>query len=260
MLSVNLMASVYSQQARFDLSVNDQSIRNVLKIIEDESDFRFFYNDGFADLDRKLTFDVSDKSIDDLMSLVLNNTAVSYKVLDNNFIVITPKDLVKQHQVTGVVTDKKGTPLPGVNVFVKGTTSGVITGLNGEYSISLPENAEILVFSFLGMNSQEIVIGDQSVINVSLDEGAVNLQEVVVTALGIKKESKAIGYSVSQVKGDDVAKSHETNLANALSGKISGVFVSRPASGAAGSSKVVIEVIIHCVPTVSLCMLSTEFL
>ncbi len=240
-LSANLMASVYSQHARFDLNINDQSIRNVLKTIEDKSEFRFFYNDGFADLDKKLTFDVTDKSIEELMSLVLSNTAVSYKVMDNNFIVITPKELAKQHQITGVVTDKKGTPLPGVNVVIKGTTIGVVTGTNGEYTIAIPENATTLVFSFIGMDSQEIIIGEQTTINVSLSEAAVNLQEVVVTALGIKKESKAIGYSVSQVKGDDVAQAHETNVANALSGKISGVFVSRPASGAAGSSKVVIR-------------------
>ncbi|MCE5347349.1 MAG: SusC/RagA family TonB-linked outer membrane protein [Bacteroidales bacterium] len=240
-LSANLMASAYSQKARFDLNINDQSIRDVFKTIENESEFRFFYNDEFTDLDRKLSFSITNKSIDDLMSLVLDNTSVGYKVLDNNLIVISPKLLLEQRQVKGIVTDNKGNPLPGVNVFVKGTTIGSITGLNGEYSITMSENSETLVFSFIGMSTQEVSVGAQTVINVILKESEISLQEVVVTALGIKKDAKALGYSVSKVNGEDVAQSHETNVANALSGKVSGVFVSRPASGAAGSSKVVIR-------------------
>jgi TonB-dependent SusC/RagA subfamily outer membrane receptor len=241
MFSVNMMASVYSQNARFDLEINDQSVRDVLRTIEEESNFRFFFNDDFKDLDKKITFSATDQSIDNLLTLVLENTEVSYKVFDNNFIVITPKTLLQQRQVSGIVTDNMGVPMAGVNVSIKGTTTGIVTGINGEYMITVPENAETLVFTFIGMTTQEILIGNQTVINVSLLEGAISLQDVVVTALGIKRESKALGYSVSTVNGDEVSRSHETNMANALSGKVSGVFVSRPASGAAGSSKVLIR-------------------
>lgn len=146
-----------------------------------------------------------------------------------------------QGNVKGVVTDSQGSPLPGVYVVVKGSTVGVITGPDGSYSISIPDNSSSLLFSFLGMKPQEIAIGDQNIINVTLTEEAVSLNDVVVTALGIKREAKALSYSVSKVDGENVSQSHETNIANALSGKIAGVFVSRPASGAAGSSKVLIR-------------------
>lgn len=168
--------------------------------------------------------------------LGLNLPAASSEQLSSASSVTNAQGVVK-----GVVTDSDGNPLPGVYVVVKGSTIGVITGADGSYSLTVPSDASALQFSFLGMKTQEILIGDQTVINVTLLEGAISLSDVVVTALGIKREAKALSYSVSKVDGENVAQSHETNIANALSGKIAGVFVSHPASGASGSSKVLIR-------------------
>ncbi|MDR2139949.1 MAG: SusC/RagA family TonB-linked outer membrane protein [Tannerella sp.] len=143
-------------------------------------------------------------------------------------------------KITGVVTDEKGEPVAGVNVFVKGTTTGIITGADGEYELTVPPGS-VLVFSFVGFVSSEVTVTGQSTVNVTLVEDAKQLEEVVVTALGIKKEAKSLSYTAANVKGEDLSGAHETNVANALSGKVAGVFVNRPASGAAGSAKVLIR-------------------
>jgi len=141
--------------------------------------------------------------------------------------------LLAQKVITGTVTDAKdGTTLPGVNVVVKGTVTGTMTDLNGTYSLKLPANAQSLMFSFVGYQSQEIVIGTQTVINVSLSPTAEQLQEVVVTALGIRRDQKALGYAMSSVSAKEITKVGTTNIGSALYGKASGVRISTAPGGA----------------------------
>jgi len=232
-LSVNVMASVYSQNARFDLDMKDQSVRDILKTIEKESEFRFFYNDEFTDLDRKLTFSVTDKSIEDLMSVVLDNTDVSYKMLDNNFIVITPKSLLQQHQITGTVTDEKGNTLPGVTVLVKGTTLGTLTDASGKYTINnAPQNAT-LVFSFIGMTTQEIPSDSRILIDVVLKVEAIGLEEVVVVGYGTQKKENLTG-AVATVNSKALEARPVVNVAQALEGTVPGLNITQ--SGALAGS------------------------
>ncbi|AWV99022.1 SusC/RagA family TonB-linked outer membrane protein [Arcticibacterium luteifluviistationis] len=142
--------------------------------------------------------------------------------------------------ISGKVTDSSGEALYGVNVTVKGTTKGTITGEGGSYSLSASPS-QTLTFSYIGFDAQDILVGNQTSINVSLSENASVLGEVVVTAFGIEKEKKALGYSVTQIEGSKFTESRTTNIGNALSGKVAGVNVSTPATGAAGSSRVVIR-------------------
>ena len=223
-LSVNLMASVYSQNTKFDLDIKDQSLRDVLKTIENESLFRFFYNDEFTDLDKKLTFSTSDQSIDSLMAFLLDKTEVSYKVLDNNFIVITPKLLFQQNQVTGKVTDEKGAPLPGVSVFLKGTSTGTLSGPDGKYSLEVANTTMTLAFSFIGMIKQELPINGRSVIDVVMLEEIKGLDEVVVIGYGSAKRSDLTG-SVASVNSKELILYPSLDGTQALQGKAAGVVV-----------------------------------
>lgn len=242
MLSANMLASVYSQNARFDLNVTNQSVRDVLKIIEDESQFRFFYNDDFTDLNKTLTLSTADQSIDDLMSKVLEDTEVSYKLLDNNFIVITPKTLLQQRKIAGTVIDAKtGDPLPGVTIVIEGTTKGFVTDAFGKYNIDIPDNNAILDFSFVGYVNQKIPVGGQSVIDVAMAVNLQELQEVVVTALGMSKESKKLGFSVTQVNGADLSMTKQINPVNSLMGKVAGLQIDQGAAGPFGSTRIVIR-------------------
>src|SRR5680860_609740 len=112
--------------------------------------------------------------------------------------------LSAQREVTGVVSDTSGELLPGVSVVLKGTVTGVTTNFDGNYSISVPDNASVLVFSYLGMSVQEIAVGNRSIIDVTMEASSQELDEVVVTALGISREKKSLGYAVSEVGGDDI--------------------------------------------------------
>src|SRR5690606_27641492 len=148
--------------------------------------------------------------------------------------------MAQGNPVTGTVTDNLGAPLPGVNVVEKGTTNGTSTDFDGNYAINVPSSAT-LVFSYLGFSAKEVVVGGQSAINVSLEEEAQQLGEVVVTALGIKREKKSLGYAWQEIKGSDLVESRETNISNALSGKVAGLQVIRGSNGLASSSKIVLR-------------------
>lgn len=128
-----------------------------------------------------------------------------------------------QLKVSGVVKSSDGEALPGATVVVKGTTSGVITDLDGKYNITIPKAQSTLVFSFVGMQSQEIPVNGKTTINVTLSSVSLNVDEVVVTALGITKEKKSLAYSVSEVKSDNLVKGGNQNLMKSLDGKVSGV-------------------------------------
>lgn len=139
--------------------------------------------------------------------------------------------------VEGTVTSDLGEPLIGVSVLQPGTTTGTITDIDGKYKISVSEDAT-LEFSYMGFVSQQVKVGQQKVINIVLQEDSKVLDEVVVTALGIKREKKALGYAVQEVSGNMLAETREVNVTNALSGKVAGLQVIRSSNGPGGSSKI----------------------
>jgi TonB-linked SusC/RagA family outer membrane protein len=147
-----------------------------------------------------------------------------------------------QIQVSGkVLSGEDQSPIPGVNILVKGSSNGTITDVNGDYSISVNTGNDILVFSFVGFLSQEIALAGNTTINVTLNTDAKQLSEVVVTALGIQKEKKALGYSIQSVSGENLTTARETNVVNQLAGKIAGVTVIGSPSGIGGSARVSIR-------------------
>lgn len=126
--------------------------------------------------------------------------------------------------ITGKVIADDGSILPGVSITVRGTTRGATTDSEGSYKIAVPTGSQ-LVFSFIGFTNQEVTVGTQNVIDVRLMPDATQLQEVVVTALGISRDKKALNYSVQELKGDKITAARDPNVANALAGKIAGVQV-----------------------------------
>ncbi len=145
----------------------------------------------------------------------------------------------QERVVSGVVSDNAGLPLPGVSVLVKGTKSGTQTDFDGKYSIKA-SSSQVLIFSYVGMKTQEVTASSATV-NVKLASTAVELEGVVVTALGIKKSEKAIGYAAQSVKGASLTEARETNLVNALSGKIAGVQVTNSSGAVGASSRIVLR-------------------
>ena len=146
---------------------------------------------------------------------------------------------VQAQSISGTVSDENGVPLPGATVLVEGTQNGVSTDFDGNYSIDA-SSGDTLVFSFVGYSSQSVVVGSSATVNVSLQPDNA-LSEVVVTALGVKRNVKAVGYSITQVDGGELSDNKTTNAINALQGKVAGVMVTGSAMGAKGSSRVVIR-------------------
>ena len=146
---------------------------------------------------------------------------------------------VQAQSISGTVTDENGVPLPGATVLLEGTSNGVSTDFDGNYSISA-SNGDTLVFSFVGYSNQSVVVGSSATVNVSLQPDNA-LSEVVVTALGVKRNVKAVGYSITQVGGEELSDNKTTNAINALQGKVAGVMVTGGSMGAKGSSRVVIR-------------------
>jgi TonB-linked SusC/RagA family outer membrane protein len=143
-----------------------------------------------------------------------------------------------QKKVTGTVTTTDNIPLPGVTVVVKGTTTGTACDIDGKYSLMVPSDQSVLQFSFVSFKSQEIAVGGKTVIDVKLEEATEELSEVVVTALGIKRESKSLGYSVASVNTEELLESRTANVSESLVGKISGLNITAPAAGAGASTQI----------------------
>lgn len=232
-------ASVYSQNTLLNLKMENTTIADVFDAVENQSEFFFFYNKGQINDKEIVSVDLTNCKIDDVLTSIFGKEMVSYEIYGKN-IIIKAKDMTEPgaseqqgNKVTGKVTDDTGQPLPGASVVIKGTTIGVITDLNGNYNLSAPVNAK-LVFSFVGMNSAEVTVGANKNINVQLVTSTVGVEEVVVTALGISREKKSLGYSVAEVKGGEMQKVASANALSSLAGKISGVQLN--STGAAGSS------------------------
>jgi TonB-linked SusC/RagA family outer membrane protein len=154
-------------------------------------------------------------------------------------IVLSATSIWAQRTVTGKVTDDKGTAIPNVSVVVKGTNTGTVTKSDGSYSLTIPANAKTLVFSSVDLGTQEITVGSQQSINVTLRGEEKAMTEVVVTAFGIRRDKKSLGYGVTQLNTQQVTQAHTTNITNALTGKIPGVRISGSGGSFSGSSIII---------------------
>lgn len=217
----------YSQNALLNLEVNNKSVQEVLDEIEKQSDFHFFYNNKQVNTTRIVSIKSKQKNVFNILEQLFADTDISYKVLDKSIILSRKEVLLAQQsdrKITGVVIDEKGEPVPGANIVQKGTTNGTMSDIDGKFTLNVPSNAT-LVISFIGFMTKDIPVGHKEVFNITLLEDAKRLDEVVVTALGIKREEKALGYAVQKVKGESVSTVKSVDVGTALTGKVAGLNV-----------------------------------
>jgi len=229
----------YSQNTVLNLDMKNSTVKEVLRNIEKQSEFVFMYSEKLIDVNREVSVTVKNKKISEVLDELFAGTDVSYKVKDRFVLLTTPEvtgsDLIIQQQpaVSGTVTDEANQPLPGVTVLVKGTTQGTVTNADGEYTLrDIPEDAT-LVFSFVGMRTQEIPVGNQTSINVEMAVDAIGLEEVVAIGYGTQKKANLTG-SVATVNTKDITVAPVGNVTNTLAGRLPGLFVKQE-SGAPGS-------------------------
>ena len=218
---LQVSANVYSQTT-VNLDVKDKSIREVLKSIEQQTQVRFFYSDDLLVMNDLIDVKANNENIISVLDGMFSKSPLTYKTYENNLIVIVPRELLQQKKITGTVTDVNGAPLTGVNVVLTGTTQGVITDINGKYSIDVPVASKSLTFTFVGLEPQEVNIGSLTQINITMVESAIGLEEVVVVGYGTQRKSDITG-SVVSVSNKEITTRPVNNIFQALQGKAAGV-------------------------------------
>ncbi|RKD88281.1 TonB-linked SusC/RagA family outer membrane protein [Mangrovibacterium diazotrophicum] len=230
--SLHLSAAVYSQQNKINLFAEDESIRDVLKKIEDQTDFKFVYQSERVDVDRKVSVNFKERSIEDILNELLADEGISYVITSKNLIVINPSNNGEttengqngEKEVKGRITNENGEAIPGATIMKKGTTQGTITDFDGYYSLKGVKEGETLVFSFVGMKTQESVVSTSDVVNISLAEETIGLNEVVAVGYSTTKKGDLTG-SVSTIDVGEIENLPANNLSTALSGRMAGVSV-----------------------------------
>lgn len=220
--------SAYAQRTKLSLNHNQTSLEKVLDAIENQSEFFFLYNEKLVDVHRKVSIKAFDQRIEDILNQLFAGTDVEYPIIDRK-IVLAPENITnsiqQQRTASGKVTDRTGSPLPGVTVVVKGTTRGTITDNNGNYLLENVGQDNILIYSFVGMRTQEVSIQNQTIINVTMVEDAVGLDEVVVVGFGTQKRADLTG-AISTVQGEDLNRRVDvSNTAIAMQGMTPGLTI-----------------------------------
>ncbi|SMO42369.1 TonB-linked outer membrane protein, SusC/RagA family [Saccharicrinis carchari] len=236
----------YSQNTRITVRESNTTVRDVLKVIEDKSEFYFAYNNKLIDVERQVDVDVEKEKISTVLDQLFRGTDVTYAILDRQIVLSSAKAMsgvqqAGQRTITGKVRDKLGEPVPGASIMVKGSTMGTITDMDGNYSLSeVPANAT-LVFSFIGMINQEVVLSGQSVVNITLEEETIGLDEVVAIGYGSAKKSD-LSSSIATVTGLDKINSRAiTSPSDFLQGNTAGVTVVQQGGDPTKTAKVVIR-------------------
>ena len=226
---MHVSASVYSQKTRLNIKVENATLQQVFKAIQEQSEFDFFYKNEQIPSNARVSANYKNEAIEVILNEILDKTGLTYHVLDKD-IVISTREIAsnqnsqQQNIIKGKVTDGTGATLPGASVVVKGTTNGTITNVDGVYSLSnVPPNATI-VFSFIGMKTQEIQVNNKSVINITLAEESIGLEDVVVIGYGTAKKSDVTG-ALASVSEKTIKEKPVQNAVQAMQGKAAGVDV-----------------------------------
>ena len=220
-------------QEKVSLKLNEVEISKALNSIEKQGTYRFLYNSRLGSINRKISIDVSNSEIKDVMDRLLAGTTLTYKLLENNLIVVLAAGVTQQDiKITGKITGDNGEPLANVSVIVKGSDRGATTDFTGSFTLTVPENATLTI-SYIGYVSQEIAVNSQSVINIKLARSTLQMDQVVVVGYGTQRKIDVTG-AVGQVKGDEIAKQASTNPISGLQGKVAGVQITN--TGTPGSS------------------------
>jgi TonB-linked SusC/RagA family outer membrane protein len=234
----------YSQLTKLTLSLENIRIADALREIENQSEFYFLYSPKLIDVEKKVNIYAEKEPIKDILTRIFGKE-VKFIVYDRQVILTSlteseiPSEL-QQRKIEGKVTDKSGVPLPGVSVVIKGTTIGTTTDTDGNFALTVPPDGDILIFSFIGMNSQEVTIADQTLFNIVLIESALTLDEVVVIGYGTQKKVNLTG-AVTAIKGDQLMNKPVTGTVDALQGIMPGTVITRE-SGSPGNEKFNIQI------------------
>lgn len=235
----------YSQKAALNLNMKNVRIVDVLEEIEDQTDYYFLFNYEQINSDKRISVNLTNAGIEEILNSVLKETGLKYTIKDRQIVIakdefhpadeFVTRGAQQQGTIRGKVSNTSGEPVPGTTVTVKGTTQGTITDANGNFTLSGISGDAVLVFSFIGMKTLQIPVSDQPFLNVIMEDETIGVEEVVVTAFGLEREKRALGYSVGSISGENISAVRDPNILNNLAARVPGVSV-KNLSPDAGSS------------------------
>ena len=247
LISQTFAISSYSQDKLLSLRLTDSTVKDALIEIEKSSEFYFLYSNLLVDVDRQINVDLNNKKIEEVLAGIFQGTETVF-VINDRQIILKPdsKDadwlgMQQKRTVTGKVVDSSGQPLPGVTVLVKGTAQGTVTDFDGNYTIADIPPTGVLIFSFVGMRTQEIVVGNQVTVNVTMAEDAIGIEEVVAVGYGVQKKVNLTG-AVEVIDAEEFENRPVTNASAMLQGKAAGLTFSTPSGGNTPGSTPTIQI------------------
>jgi TonB-linked SusC/RagA family outer membrane protein len=222
---------IFAQSERISINMRNASLNDVLTEIEKQCSYTFLVNQQIVDVNQKVDAVFENTVITDVLNNLFKKTDIQY-VISNHQIILTPKKQEQKQQekfpkkVTGTITDEEtNEPMVGVTVLVKGTNNGTLSTLEGDYSIEVAGPEDVLVFTYVGYQPVEYAAKGVTQLNVQMHETSTELESVVVTALGIKRSEKALGYSIQKIDGDIIQTVKTSDPTTGLTGKISGLMI-----------------------------------
>ncbi|RIJ45658.1 SusC/RagA family TonB-linked outer membrane protein [Maribellus luteus] len=243
-------SSTYSQSTKFTFHLRNISLEQLFEEIQDNSEFNIFYKNSQVDRNLRVDITANEAFVESILTQAMEGTDLDFKVIDRQIVIFQKKSLPEdakpkeldqapppQKTVSGKVTDSNGHTLPGVTVVVVGSTIGTVTNMDGQFSLAVPNDAKMLKFSFVGMKTQELEIGNKTVFNVILKEEAIGLEEVVAVGYGVQNKREIVG-SISKIGSEDIEGKQIVSFEQALQGQAAGVNVTQ-GTGMAGSGSVV---------------------
>ena len=241
------MAPIGESKAQVTLKTPNTTLEVVIKKIQKQMNLRFFYDDSLAKV-MVNNIDVKDEKVQNVLNQLLKGKGISFKVEDNvvylrkeNAPVAKEKATDSKRKITGKVLNEAQQPMIGVTVAVKGSTTRAVTDIDGNYQLQTSETAPVLQFSYLGYKTKEVKASGKDAITTTMDVDSKALDEVVVTALGIKRDKKMLGYSVQDIKSDALNTTGDPSVVGALSGKVAGLQMNTASTGLGGSTKITIR-------------------
>ena len=238
--SVQSFAKPQKEDIRLNLELKNVTLDSALDSIKAQSPFTFIV--GQVDLARKVSISMKNETIGNVCAKLFTPLGIDYKI-NGHYIYLSNRPKVEPRTVSGTVIDHNGQPIPGASVFVQGTTTGTTTDIDGRFTLFVPGNllGGSLEFNSLGYEIVRRVIGSNKNFTVTLNEEAVSLEGTVVTALGIRRDQKALSYNVQEVNAELLTSVKDANFINSLAGKVAGVAINTSSSGVGGASKVVLR-------------------
>nr|WP_321450943.1 TonB-dependent receptor [uncultured Carboxylicivirga sp.] len=222
-----IASNSYSQKTNISIEVTNQKLSQVIDEIEQKSEFYFVYNEKLIDLDRKITISANQQKIHQILNEIFDDSDVKYTIIDRKIILSPPGENKQENKtITGIVKDKTGATLPGVTVTINGTSTGTITDMNGQYFLPNVTSDNVLLFSFIGMKSQEVLVGDKTTINVTLLDEVIGIDEVVAIAYGSQSKRNITG-AIQNLDADELESIPTAQISQKLQGKLAGVQINQ---------------------------------